>query len=254
MTNPNVLPMLTYQKPSGFWANQTYHRLNVFTYIDAFCGWPSITEMISYAEEERNRAFLTFLIKTGGRASEVLGLTAENFQTKPDEKLILVTNMALLKHYKKLDTPDPTTGKRSKPIAAIRKPFAIPIKEPLTAEMQSYLEGKEGLLFSSPYKSHKPLTRVWAYRLIRQVNDLLPQPLFRRLGLNRPFLDDKGEVIEDKIHLWLHWARSQRASQLASEYDFSEAELMEWFGWMDYATALHYSHLGYQKLASKMMR
>jgi hypothetical protein len=109
-----------------------------------------------------------------------------------------------------------------------------------------------GYLFASPY-TDKPLTRFWAYQLIRKVRDDLPKKLFKQLGLDRPFLDDKGNVIDSKIHLWLHWARSQRASQLSSEYDFKESELMEWFGWLHYKTALHYSHLGYEKLASKMI-
>jgi len=60
-------------------------------------------------------------------------------------------------------------------------------------------------------------------------------------------------VISDEIHLWLHWCRSQRASQLSAEYDFKEADFMEFFSWLDYKTILHYSHFGYEKLASKML-
>jgi hypothetical protein len=236
-----------------------YHRLRVDKYIDSFCGWIPLIEMIKYAGNERNQAFLTFLFKTGGRASEALMLTPSNFTVK--DPLLIVSNMRLLKHFKKVgikeryqtESGEWVTRWNTETVTATRKPFPIPLKEPLTEEMVNYLEsGIGGYLFPSPY-TNKPLTRFWAYQLIRKVSDDLPKKLFRQLGLDRPFLDDKGNVIENQIHLWLHWTRSQRASQLSSEYDFKESELMEFFGWLDYPTALHYSHLGYEKLASKML-
>jgi len=52
--------------------------------------------------------------------------------------------------------------------------------------------------------------------------------------------------------LWQHWFRAQRASELRSDYGFTEADLMEYFGWLDYNTALHYSRLGASNLAKKM--
>jgi hypothetical protein len=83
----------------------------------------------------------------------------------------------------------------------------------------------------------------------------LPKPLFTSLGLNKPFRDKKtGAVISNTIHLWQHWFRSERASQLRAEYNFNEADLMEYFGWLYYKTALHYARLGPTNLANKMRK
>jgi hypothetical protein len=54
--------------------------------------------------------------------------------------------------------------------------------------------------------------------------------------------------------LWNHWFRSQRASQLKTDYEFTEGDLMEFFGWLNVKTATHYAHQGYGKIASKMRR
>ena len=92
------------------------------------------------------------------------------------------------------------------------------------------------------------------YQLIRQLNDKLPAQLRKELGLTVPFMNHtRTEKISNEIHLWLHWARSQRASQLAGEYNFSEGDLLEWFGWKDIKTATRYSHKGYAKLGAKML-
>ena len=61
-----------------------------------------------------------------------------------------------------------------------------------------------------------------------------------------------GKQIAETIHLWNHWFRSQRASQLKADYGFAEGDLMEWFQWLDFKTATHYAHLGYSGLAKKM--
>lgn len=232
-----------------------YNRLNVETYVKKFCGWNPIQEMLKYTERERDSFFFTSLIKTGGRAKEVLALTKQNFII--DEPLIVVTNMQLEKHYRKKDHPlpgEPTTEK----IYAIRNDFGIPTKEPLSKEFMLYLENtKEDLLFPSPYRreEHKPLSRIRMYQLIRELNTKLPLSLRKELGLTVPFMDPTRTIkISDEIHLWLHWARSQRASQLAAEYNFTEGELLEWFGWKDIKTATRYAHKGYVKLGSKMLQ
>jgi len=139
-------------------------------------------------------------------------------------------------------------------IKAVRKPFPILLEEPLSTELIVQTElVNEGQLFTSPYKTHKPLTVDWGYKFIRNLNDSIPKTLFNKLGLNQPFMDKvTGTQLADTIHLWQHWFRSQRASQLRSEYGFSEADLMEFFGWLDYGTALHYSRLGASNLAKKM--
>jgi integrase len=197
--------------------------------------------------------YLTALIKTGGRAGEVLGLEKENFSVNKRKKFILVSNMKLEKRWKKIKNSDGSSFRQH--IEATRKPFPMLLKEPLSNELLSYLEmSKDGRLFSSPYKTHAPLTVSWGYKFIRRLNDEIPKSLFNQLGLNIPFNDRvTGEKLCDTIHLWQHWFRSERASQLRSEYEFTEADLMEFFGWLDYKTALHYSKLGASNLAKKML-
>jgi hypothetical protein len=238
-----------------------YYRLNVYDYVDSFCGWEPMEELIKYGGSPRNELYLINLIKTGGRAGEVLGLDKENFSVIKN-KYILVKDMELEKRWHKIKMPDGTSKREH--MEAIRKPFPMLLKEPLSQDLLDHLESvKEGPLFLSPYKHHKELTVSWGYKLIRSINDELPRPLFNRLGLNRPFFKKQLNPatntlemiqIKDVIHLWQHYFRAQRASQLKAEYEFSEADLMEYFGWLDYKTALHYSKLGAGNLAKKMLK
>jgi integrase len=71
-----------------------------------FCGWEPIQELIKYAGSPRNEIYLTSLIKTGGRAGEVLGLKKENFTVNKRKKFILVSNMKLEKRWKKIKNPE----------------------------------------------------------------------------------------------------------------------------------------------------
>lgn len=229
-----------------------YHRLNVYDYVLEFCGWEPLAELIKYAGSPRNEMYLTCLIKTGGRAGEVLSLTTENFSLNNRTKTIIVSNMKLEKRWKKIKNPDGSATRQH--IEAVRKPFPILQEEPLSKELTDFLQAcNRSTLFVSPYKTHDHLTVSWGYKLIRQISNEIPKPLFNRLGLNQPFRDKETQAtIQDTIHLWQHWFRSQRASQLRSEYGFTEADLMEFFGWLDYKTALHYSRLGATNLAKKM--
>jgi hypothetical protein len=58
--------------------------------------------------------------------------------------------------------------------------------------------------------------------------------------------------ISSTLHLWLHWFRSQRASQLVRDYGFEVIDLIKYFSWEKYETALHYAQKGWKDLASKM--
>lgn len=237
--------VLTEKKP--------YNRLNVYDYIDNFCGWKAFYELNKYAANPTQETYLLGLEKTGGRAGEVLALISENFSLDKRKKSLMVSNMKLEKHFITIKNPDGTKTRQH--IDAIRKPFPVPLGEPLTRELLEKLRTTEGLLFPSPYKPHKPYSVVWGYQTIIKISDSLPSSLKQELGLNRPFINKvSGEKISDTIHLWQHYFRSQRARQLKEEYDFSEAELMEFFGWLDLKTAIHYSAVGARKLASKMLK
>jgi integrase len=240
-----------------------YHRLNVYDYVLEFCGWDAIDELIKYAGSPRNELYLLSLIKTGGRAGEVLSLARGNFTMNKKSKAIFVEGMKLEKRYRTVKdvlSKKPIVlgdGRRmTERLNVVRKPFPILLSEPLSDLFLDRLNAVgSGALFTSPYKTHGPLTVSWGYKRIRKISAALPPSLFNRLGLNKPFIDKaSGAKLDDVIHLWQHWFRSQRASQLRSEYEFSEADLMEYFGWLDYKTALHYSRLGASNLAKKMLK
>lgn len=121
------------------------------------------------------------------------------------------------------------------------------------------------------FHEEHPYGRQWAYLLIRKVNESLPDGLKYDLKLHQKWVDeDKNSITwkdshgashntqedlkEDKqeIHLWLHWFRSQRASQLIADYHLALEVIKEYFLWKDYATAERYAKQG-QKTITDMM-
>jgi len=240
---------------SGYWSTHDYYRLCVKDFVEEFCGWTPLKQLIvEHATQGRDQAFLTTLFLTGGRVSEVLALQKQNFEVREAEGLILVRNMPLLKRYKKLSATQDTEGHKkwvTQKLVKTRKPFPIQLAEPLTPMLTDWLGKNEGLLFPSPYKVGEPLTRQWAYHLIRTLDSQLPSSLREALGLNKPFIKD-GKKINDRLHLWLHWFRSQRASQLVDNYGYEILDLVDYFSWQKYDTALTYARRGWRGLASKM--
>lgn len=97
--------------------------------------------------------------------------------------------------------------------------------------MISWIEKRSDYVFPSKSSRNKLLylSRTRAYQILRDLG--------RRVG----------------IHLYSHWFRAQRASQLASEYGFREHELLRWFSWKRYETAMRYSKLSWRDLDAKMM-
>ena len=239
-----------------YWVSHPYNRLSVKKYVEEFVGWTALKQLVNYAESGRDRGFLSALFESGGRVREVLALEAENFSILPKENLIIVRNMKLSKRYKKLEDHIDELGHKhwiTELIPSIRKPFPILLGEPLAQILYDFLQGKHGLLFPSPYKAKLPLTRSWAYKLVRGLDSSLPVDLKKRLGLDRAFQDREGHKISDSIHLWLHWFRSQRASQLVSDYGFELLDLIDYFSWESERTAIIYARKGWRGLSSKML-
>lgn len=280
-----TLPLSKAPQKQGWWAdheNHPYHRLNVEKYIDEFCGWHNLEKLISYIPDEMQKAYFVTLFQTGGRATETLLLTKEVFTVLPEDGVIKVKGMKMLKRYEKTDSYKDEQGKNhwvtEKDLSAVRKTFVIKRSEPFSPILERYLEGisnPEAYLFPSPQihsrryrKTHSvdesllvngqfPYSRKWAYRVIRDVNDKLPQDLKEKLGLNQPFIVSefgKAVKISDKIHLWLHFFRSQKASQLVNDYGFEVMDLVGYFTWKDYETALRYAKKGWRGLLDKMNR
>ena len=233
----------------GVWSSRPYSRLSVSEHVEGWVGWNAMKQLMAEARRRlgrREEAFFTTLFLTGGRVSEVLRLKRGNFDIREDEGLIIVRGMPLLKRYRKVREVETANGKRwiTERLEKTRKPFPIVLREPLTPILLKWLEKlkkPEALLFPSSYRIGEPLSRFWAYNQVRRLDDTLPLPLKKRLGLNKP-----------DMHLWLHWFRSQRASQLVEDYSFTVLDLIDWFSWEHEKTALDYARRGWRGLASKM--
>jgi hypothetical protein len=241
----------------GYWATHKYHRLNVKEYSEEWVGYDSMSKLVDILEGKRERAFLSTLFLTGGRVTEVLSLGKNNFEVRKNEGLIIVRGMKLLKRYRKVEEKRDSTGTKwiTERLDEARKPFPILLNEPMVPIMLAWLEASKGeLLFPSPYKKeeNRPLSRAWAYGLIRNLDKMIDPGLRAKLGLDRPFIV-KGEKIRDRIHLWLHWVRSQRACCLVSEYGFRLEDLIDWFTWEHIDTAMNYAKKGWRGLAEKML-
>lgn len=303
----------------GYWATHPYYRLNVEKYVQQFCGYQALTELIDLIYDETQKAFFVTMFLTGGRVTEVSLLKRENFTVNLEKDIIEVTNMRLLKQYRKLDgykvplvdkktgetiidkeTGEPKTKNRwhTKKLVIYRTDFVIDRREPFVPILERYLEElkhPKAYLFPSPYSHHSrkfknkhlvemqdeakkhvrdvyekyPYSKMWAYQIIRKVNDNIPQLLIergvkaedaelkaddlkKRLGLKKPWYDEEGNLISDEIHLWLHWFRSQRASELASVYHFDAIELKDYFDWKDVEVAVRYAKKGGEVLTKKM--
>jgi integrase len=228
-------------------------------YSEEWVGYPAILELIELAGTPREQAFLSALFLTGGRTSEVLALKKSMFEIRKRERVIVVRNMPLLKRYRKLSEVKDEEGKRkwiTEKLQKTRKPFPILLKEPLVPYLLNWIEAipeEEGLLFPSPYRVGKPLSRFWAYHVIRGLDNRLNPELRQKLGLHKPFIKD-GKILKDRLHLWLHFFRSQRACCLVSEYGFQLHDLIDFFSWEHIQTAMDYAKKGWRGLAEKMLR
>lgn len=264
----------------GYWKNHEYHRLNVKEYIEEFCGWSALKDLINSIYDQDKKAFFATLFETGGRALEVLTLRSENFTLIPKENALKVSRMRLLKRYRKIESykeiVDGIEKNRWKTelLNKKRQSFTIPLKEPFAQivleRVQATTKG-DYYLFPSPYKPNKkrmeallkqhitvdrtgrlPYTWDWAYHFIRKLSDHLDDELKDRLGLKQPFYNGQGDKIAKEIHLWLHWFRSQKASQLVEDYGFEVIDLINYFSWEDDKTALRYAKRGWKGLTRKM--
>ncbi len=208
--------------------------------VKSFCGWDKLSAIVGVARSiganaDRNAGFAAALFCTGGRVSETLALKPSMITIVKGcvPKLVLVTGMPLSKRYKKLsDFLDDKGHKRYKTekINATRD-FSFRVDEPLVKPMIHWLihalESHYEWLFPSPY-TDKPLTRKWAYQLIGKVG------------------------AKANLDIWPHWFRAQRACCLASEYEFKESSILEWFQWESWMTAKQYCKLGPLGMAKKM--
>jgi len=249
--------------PYAYWDKHQLYKMSVKEFIFEFCGWTAIQELINHPFNylQRNKAFLSALFLTGGRVTEVLSLKKEYFKAGVDSQgrpTIIVTGMMLEKHYRKIsDRYKGEDGKwhyETQKVLATRKPFVIKLAEPLAEILWNWIKDcQDEYLFKSPHRHSKVghLTRKWAYKYIIALDKAIPKQLKELLGLMKPFVIE-GEKIADSLHLWCHWFRSQRASQLVENYDFKIEDLMSYFSWRDIKIALRYLHIGVHVMSDRM--
>lgn len=211
--------------------------------VQEFCGWPKLLGLVAECDKttyrvdqrdhlrERDKALVATLFETGGRVSEVLMLRKQNFHIQKDR--VLVKGMRVLKRYRKVGEYKERSGRKSwktDSVFTTRGIFTVRRFEPLAPIMVSWIEACNDYIFPSGSNKNKlqHLSRTRAYQILRDLG--------RRVG----------------IHLYNHWFRAQRASQLASEYSFREHELLRWFSWKRYETAMKYSKLSWRDLDAKM--
>jgi len=77
------------------------------------------------------------------------------------------------------------------------------------------------------------------------LNSKLDEKVKRRLG----YVNRRGQ---EMAHLFVHWFRAQRASQLVFDYNFELLDLLDFFSWEKHETALKYARMGWKGLANKM--
>ena len=203
----------------GHWKHHKYQRHSVERDVEEFAGWKLLSKMVKKARG-RDAAFLATAFETGGRVTEVRMLHKVNFDlTNP--KVILVRDMRVIKRFHR------EHGKVVRDIA-YRKTFPIPRVEPLVEVMVTWIEQQPEWLFPTNRGDEAYLGRTMSYNIAR------------RMG--------------DSVGLWVypHWFRAQRASQLRFEYGFDVMDLMEFFAWKHFPTAMRYAKMGWRGLAEKM--
>lgn len=257
--------------------SHVYTRKSVETDVQEFCGWRLLIDIVEacgktmyyskpskvFSEDqrrklriklqERDQELVATAFESGGRITEVLKLRRGNIAVEDDH--IIITGMRVIKRYEKedeyLDIVDerPDTVERSlyhwsykydawvrrrwktKEKFVLRGRIAIPMFEPLAYLVIRCAEKAEDYLFPTKFKrkNEEPhIDRGTAYKMVNRV----------------------GKELE--LHLYDHWFRAQRASQLAQEYGWRNEELKRFFSWEEDQTPARYAKLAVQDLTATM--
>lgn len=219
--------------------------------IDKFIGWDTLMNLIEECEQtkykpspawdndmdpfdyknrliKRDQALIATLFLTGGRVNEVVPLRKNQFEIHPLS--LQVRGMRVLKRYKKLSHTVDEQGRKhyeTETIVVTRGVIPINYAEPLVPILLEYLKTVDDYLFPSPHLKRDHINDSRAYQIVTRIG--------KRLG----------------VEVWPHWFRSQRASQLATEYSFDIQVLADWFKWSKLDTARIYTKLdpsSYEKI------
>ncbi len=218
-------------------------------------------EELRYGLQFRDISLEVIAMLTGGRISETLMLHAGNFTEQSNR--IVVRNMPLLKRYtvhreeiaRSLSPPDELEpghqyrwDKDEKsfiiervyttPRIVKRRNFPIPKWErPLVDILQLRIawanqqEGEYKWLFPTPklpVRVESPGVQKWiedefGLEVRAWISPQRAYQVVRRLG--------ERVKLRETAHIWNHWWRIMRASQLGVDYEFEDAHLNAFFGW-----------------------
>jgi len=197
----------------GYWATHVYKRSSVLRDVTEFCGWEVLQKII---QECNNTNYYrnADLLRERDKA-----LVATLFETGGRISEVLALDKENFKIFPERILVNSMIVVKNK-APTTRGTFSIKRFEPLCPIMIDWIK-----------QCNSPLFNITPTRAWQIVNGL-----GKRLG----------------FHIYDHWFRAQRASQLASEYDYTLHDLLEWFSWKDIKTALRYARLSWRKLDKKM--
>jgi len=213
----------------GYWKTHKFERRSVEDLArKKFCGWNVLLEMIDACDDptrynpqdyplmkERDKALLAAIFETGGRLSEVLQLRKEMFSI--GEEWISVKGMPVLKHFRRIKDDDGNTVK-TKTIKTTRE-FTFRRAEPLAEILVAWIDlYATNYLFPSKTKKRKTLSYQRAYQIVTEIG--------KKIGFD----------------CFPHRLRSERASQLCSEYGYQLQTVMDFMAWESIKVAKDYVH------------
>ena len=180
---------------------------------------PTRTELLTKLgtiKSVKHKAFFTFLYLLGARIEEIVGLPAKEYQP-------------VMKYQF-----EEKVSSEGKEMIVVRNVRTLKTKKgsdfrhiPISKETE-----KDFLAILLPYVQEVP-------------ND---KPLF---NYSRTYSWQLAKHYFGQE--WFpHWFRHTRATHLASEYNFTTNDLVQYFGWKDVNRTLTYVHLNWDNLAKKM--
>jgi integrase len=228
--------------------------------IRTFAGWDYILDIIHRIRERhglQKAAYYASLIAGGWRASEVCrhqvndgpdgkfvyGLRREHVQVKEDEGLLIFQSVPLLKKYYRLNPQYLllTNEEHGRLPEDIQDKF-------------SYIESKDVWLRKVYDTERKIERRTAAAPLSEKTSHIILEYLNSSTSSDFLFPFNRyvayGTLIDVEPNVWLHWFRSQRASQLSVEYGWDKSQIKQWFDWQDDRTAEYYARMGYKQTAA----
>lgn len=219
-------------------------KIRTIDEVKGFCGWKFLESFINVFNFPPFQGFVSTLFETGGRVSEVLELSRENFNLEAHKDLIVVEYMPIFKRYRVIGRRQDETKKRGFKFITEKvedyRTFPIRKDEPLVHYMLKWLNTvKSGKLFE--------FDRFMALKLLREAGKKLNKPIpgtMHRVE-KRPLLSSE---------IFNHLFRAERACQLASEYGFDVYSLNQFFGWKPrkLQMAEKYASLNWKGLARRM--